>query len=366
MNSKSYILIPNDHRLGGVANYYKTLQAHLPPEYEYIYRGNASRDEYKLAIPWRMLKDYALFRKKTRTGTKAIVINSSLGTGGFFRDGLYFLLAPKQAGKIVFFHGWNPRFEKKIDGSTFLMTWMKRTFLKADHIIVLYSEFKNKLRHWGYTGPVSLGSTIVDESLVQGVDFESLSGARKAIEGINILYLGNVSRDKGVWKILKAYEHLRSQNWIKDLKCIMAGEGQELEALKSHARDNGLDIDFPGYVREKQKAEAFKNSHVYVFPSAHEGMPTSVLEAMAFGLPIITTRVGGVPDFFEEGKMGFFLDSRDPEHIAEKISYLLDRPELMQQMSEYNYNYAKEHFYAGKVVRWFQDIVESVIRVKNE
>jgi len=60
--------------------------------------------------------------------------------------------------------------------------------------------------------------------------------------------------------------------------------------------------------------------------------------------------------------MGFFLESREPAHIAEKITYLLERPMLMKQISKYNYYYAKEHFYASKVAKRFESIIESVIK----
>ncbi|WP_167320869.1 glycosyltransferase family 4 protein [Desulfosudis oleivorans] len=353
--------------MGGVANYYLSIKKHLGADYQYVYRGNVSREESGTSVPGRMVKDYVLFCRRTWSDTDVVVINSSLGVGGFFRDGLYVLLSPVHVRKVVFFHGWNLGFEKRIGASFGLKTWLNRTFLTADHIIVLSAGFKKKLRHWGYTGPISLGTTIVDEQLLEDVNFQRLSKERAENKNPTILYLGNISEAKGVRGVIQAYQLLFSRNGLKNLKCIMAGQGNMLEELKAQADSQNLDIQFPGYVREKQKTGVFKSAHVYVFPSAHgEGMPTSVLEAMAFGLPVITTRVSGISDFFEDGKMGLFLDTRDPEHIAKKIRYLLDRPELMHQMSEYNYNYAKEHFYAGKVADWFKSIIESVIHDDNE
>ena len=360
------ILTPRLYNMGGVANYYKTLRKYLGPEYEYIHRGNIRRKESWLAIPLRMLTDYFLFFRKIRSETKALVINSSLGFGGFFRDGLYFLLTSKFIVKVVFFHGWNPVFEKRIDTSIVLKQWLKLTFLSADHIVVLSSEFKNKLRQWGYKGPVSLGTTLVEETLLEGENFDNLSNLRHRNESINILYLGNVSKAKGVWEVFEAYQMLCHQNGLNNLKCTIAGDGAELTKLKKSSISWGLGIVFPGYIRNKQKTVAFKNAHIYVFPSAHgEGMPISVLEAMAFGLPVITTRVSGISDFFEDGEMGLFLENREPAHIAEKIRYLLERPELMRQMSKYNFEYAKDRFYAGKVARRFENIVESVMNGRN-
>ncbi|WP_320045056.1 glycosyltransferase family 4 protein [uncultured Desulfobacter sp.] len=355
------LLTPRLNNMGGVANFYRVMQGYLGPQYEYLFRGSGRKEELKLFIPWRLCKDYRLFCKKMNDETMVVVINSSLGVGGFFRDGLYCLLTPNRVRNVVFFRGWNSGFEKKIDDVLGMKAWFNRTFLTADHIIVLSSRFKKKLRQWGYTGPVSLGTTIVDEQLLENVTFQSLSQGRTKNLKNTILYLGNISKAKGVIEVIQAYQLLCGPNGLENLQCVIAGHGNMLSELKEKIDSQSLGIRFPGYVREKQKVATFKNANIYVFPSAHgEGMPNSVLEAMAFGLPVLTTRVGGVPDFFEEGKMGLFLDTRDPEHIAEKIRYLLDRPELMRQMSEYNYHYAKEHFYASKVAERFKNLVESV------
>lgn len=356
-----YVLVPNEHRLGGVYNYYSHVKPYLGNHFKYLYRGEKTNTEPRFVIPFRMVLDYFAFLKTIVRDQGAVVINSSLGPGSFFRDGLYSLITPKRYKTISYFHGWNPEFEKKIDKSWLLKKWLERTFLKADHIIVLSSEFKKKLIEWGYKGPISLETTLVDEQLLEGEFWESIAEPRAKQETTNLLYLGNVSKAKGVWEVVESLQKLNGDAYFQNICLNIAGGGKELEALKEHAENSQLNTEFLGYVREEEKAQAFINAHLYVFPSNHgEGMPLSVLEAMAFGLPIITTGVGGIPDFFEEGKMGIFLDNRQPEHIAEKIRYLLDRPELMQEISKYNYEYAKEHFYASKVAKRLEAIIDEV------
>ena len=289
------------------------------------------------------------------------LFNISLAIGGLLRDSIYFeLLKKKRHKRVVFFRGWNPSFENKIENNRILRTWLHYTFLKADRIIVLSSQFQLRLREWGYKGPISLETTAVDDTLLEGVDWQNLQANRQDTHQPQLLYLGNISKAKGVWEVTQALEYLNGRDKSPHVQLTIAGGGKELNSLKENVENNNLSVHFPGYVRGKQKAEIYKQSHLFVFASYHEGMPNAVLEAMAFGLPVITTRVGGIPDFFEEGKMGFFLDNRDPEHIAEKIQYLLDRPELMKEISEYNYHYAKEHFYASKVAARLEKIIDNV------
>src|SRR5690554_8211066 len=78
-------------------------------------------------------------------------------------------------------------------------------------------------------------------------------------------------------------------------------------------------------------------------------MPTSVLEAMAFGLPIISRPVGGLVDFFEEDKMGYLIESLDPKEYADKIVQLLENNQKMKEIGIYVHIYAKKHFMDSKV-----------------
>lgn len=358
------VLVPRLDNYGGVANYYRSIKSFLPGNVAFLYRG---KDRGRNRIS-RILCDYAKYVRALvqNRHAKAVVINHSLGRGSFFRDGIYAFLTPKKYKKIVFFRGWNLQFQEKIDESYFLRRCLLKSFLKSDHIIVLASAFKAKLHDWGFEGPITLETTVVDEGLLDGETWESLSKYRASLDHPNLLYLGNIARGKGVWELVDALRHLSGDENRQNICLSIAGTGQELETLNKYTRYNRLNVEYLGYVTGKKKALALKRACIYALSSHGEGMPNAVLEAMAFGLPVITTRVGGIPDFFEDGKMGFFLASRQPGHIAERIGYLLDRPQLMHEMSRYNFEYAKEHFYARKVARRFMDIIESVIKGKNE
>ena len=246
-NYKTIILVPRLDNPGGVANYYTSIKPYLGDSVVFLNRGN-DKDKSKLI---RLLSDYFCFIKKfyKQNEVETIVINHSLGPGSFYRDGIYSLLAPNRYKKIIFFHGWNPEFEKKIDKSLFLNKWMEKTFLKADRIIVLSSEFKAKLQEWGYKGPISLETTLVDERLVEDEAWGSVSENRSKLKNPNLLYLGNVSKAKGVWEIADTLKHLNGDEKYEDIQLKIAGAGMELEALQQYAKNKGLNIVFLGYVR---------------------------------------------------------------------------------------------------------------------
>lgn len=358
------IIFLNKHSAwGGVSNYYRTIKKYNINNY-YYYDINHSLSEYGLVD---MIKKYILsiskYYHQVRIGhIDAVVFNPSFSVQTLLRDAPYHLISTFFCVKqIIFFRGWGESFANKIDQNQihkllFIYFYRRR----AEAFIVLSSEFKSKLREWNVTCPIYLETTIVDEEMM----YEFNPTEKSFLPG-RLLFLSRVENDKGILNALEAYLLLNQIN--NDISFNIAGRGKAMNEVEKFKKKNQLDkCHISGYVNGKEKIECFKQANLFIFPSTHgEGMPNSVLEAMAFGLPIITTRVGGIPDFFEEGKMGLFLDNTNPQHIADKIQYLLDRPELMKEMSFYNYEYAKEHFYAGKVAKRLDKIIQDVIAEKS-
>lgn len=110
-------------------------------------------------------------------------------------------------------------------------------------------------------------------------------------------------------------------------------------------------ISFLGNVSGIEKREQLKSSDLYILPTSGEGMATSILEAMAFGLVIISRPVGGVKDFFLQEQMGYLIESLEPEDYSKHIEYFINNPDKTLNISRFNHFYACNHFLASQVAQ---------------
>ncbi len=337
---------------GGITNYYKVIRKYLGKNMIYIPRGSFPGNVTILKRLSRIAGDYLKFiYSLVINEIDRVLINTNFEKGSLYRDLFYIFLSKIFKKKIfLFIHGWEEEYEQTFWHKN---QWMVKLFCSCSAYIVLAETFSESLVRHNIKGSIFISSTMVDDTLTAKNPI-----IRNFGKHITILFLARIVLSKGIFESIDAFSMLRKK--YSDSRLLVAGTGSELSAARKSVANNELqNVQFLGWVNGEQKAEIFKKAHLYIFPSSHgEGMPISVLEAMAFGLPVLTTPKGGIPDFFEEGKMGFQLETKDPEYIAQKIDYLLQRPDLMKKMSEYNFNYTKEHFYASKVAKRLKRIID--------
>jgi glycosyltransferase involved in cell wall biosynthesis len=335
---------PDRQDPGGVANFFNTVLPLLSDDVVNAHYLEIGSTHGRGRLAHVVFDQLHFWKTLGRLRPDIVHLNPSLDLRSFLRDGLFVFLAKlRRKSILVFFHGWDEQFEKVILrwGSWFFQI----TYGRADAFIILASRISDLLREWGVTAPIHLGMTAVDDKL-----FEGFSIAEK-IEDINsagiirILFLSRVERGKGILELIEAVRILVNNGARVSL--TIAGEGSLMEEVRLAILEFGHyqeAVEIVGYVRGEKKSELLRSHHIFCLPSRTEGMPISVLESMAFGMPIVTCPVGGIVDFFVNNKMGVLLDRTDSGYIAESIESLISSREHLAEISQYNYVYAQRRF----------------------
>jgi glycosyltransferase involved in cell wall biosynthesis len=129
---------------------------------------------------------------------------------------------------------------------------------------------------------------------------------------INILYLGQIVRHKGLSVLAQAFKQTKR----KDLKLHIAGHGDYIAALQGVLRDCD-NVTFHGYVSGDEKESLFLRSDVFVLPSiCYDNAPVTIAEAYRYGLPVIGSNLGGIPEMIQENKTGFLFEAGNASALA--------------------------------------------------
>lgn len=338
---KILINTPDLKIMGGVASHYAGLKMFWNENVKYNVVGKRGclKGSGIYCLPWDIVK---FVFKLYIFHPDVVMVNPSLGTTAMIRDSIFINIANALNYKVVvFIHGFNWDYAKEVNKKR-LVNILNKTSL----IFVLGSVFKKELRSWGVKPSIVLTTTKVDDNLLRDFAPDARTG-----EVRNLLFLARVEKAKGIYETVEVFNLLKRK--YPFLTLTIVGNGSELSSLKKYIiHNNIIDVIITGGLFGKELVTAFLDADMYLFISYHgEGMPTSVLEAMAFGLPIFTRNLGGLPDFFENGKMGFITDSLSPQDFAEAIEPYIEDANLTKRVSLYNYKYANEHFMASAVCR---------------
>ncbi|MDV6340823.1 glycosyltransferase family 4 protein [Nitrosomonas sp. Is24] len=312
------------------------------------------------------LMDQIRFRQALGDTNPSIVhVNPSLTLKSYIRDGLFIRKAKRMGYPVVvFFRGWDKGFESLVEKAG--LWFFRKTYLKADAFIVLASAFRDKLKEWGVTVPVHLGTTTVSSDLLRDFSFTKKSEKLTTEPLIKVLFLARLEKEKGVIDAMEAVTLLRDRG--KPVSLTVAGEGAAMDAVREYADRYDQSKEFlfvVGDVRGDKKRSLLASHHIFCFPSYYaEGMPNSVLEAMAFGMPVITCSVGGLQDFFEHEEMGYLVRQKEVADIMGAIEQLIDDRGMLKRMSAYNYHYAIEKFLAPGAANYLAIVYQQVAALK--
>lgn len=261
---------------------------------------------------------------------------------------------------VVFFHGWEVDYAERLRG--WKLTLFRLIFGRAGATLVLASEFKQTLVDWGFPpARVIVETTAFDEHLIDGFDVEQAIASRQR-GPFNVVFFARLVKEKGLYETLDTFVLLSRKH--PGIRLLVAGDGEEFANVRAFVeRAHLVNVEMLGYIQNRQKVDLLSRSSVFFLPSYTEGLPISLIEAMAMGLPVVTRSVGGIKDFFLQGKHGFTTESKDPCVFAEFIGDLVEQRSLYLEISRYNHQYAKEHF-AGSQVRQRMEAIYTTVGAK--
>jgi glycosyltransferase involved in cell wall biosynthesis len=163
-----------------------------------------------------------------------------------------------------------------------------------------------------------------------------------------ISFLGRLTRNKGVFELLQAFAAASSGH--PDAHLMLGGEGDR-QAITECAQRLGIRqrVQLLGWVEGDAKDRLLASSSIFVLPSFIEGVPVCVLEAMSYGVPVVVSNVGGLPDIVGQEIEGLLVPPGDAARLADALRRLLDEPALARAMGERGRERARHEFEAPVV-----------------
>lgn len=158
-----------------------------------------------------------------------------------------------------------------------------------------------------------------------------------------VLFIGDFTKRKGAIDLLKSIPIVKKN--YPNVRYIFCGVDANKEFYNTALSDGLLEyIELPGFVSNQKKIDLFMGATIFALPSYEEGVPMAILEAMAAGLPTVTTPVGGIPDILTNNENTIFVNPGNIVELSKAIIQLLDNKQFRMKMGKNNQTKAKQMF----------------------
>lgn len=199
------------------------------------------------------------------------------------------------------------------------------------------------------------------ETMLLGVDRSRFYPANDLAQEPRVLFVGRVEEAKGAYDLVQAWARVLVHH--SQARLTMVGEDRTKGSFLKQARALGIDhsINLPGPLPGPEVAALMRASRIFCLPSHREGTPVSVMEALSCALPVVATRVGGIPDIISEGTTGLLVEKGDTEGLASALIDLLGDSSRCIRMGKEAQDFARIHLdirqTADRLVKLYREII---------
>ncbi len=259
---------------------------------------------------------------------KIVHVHGSCYTS-FWRKRIFIDLA-KMFGKKVVFHCHGSEFQLFTDKH---LKAVNKTLNKCDCIIALSDSWKQWFEDTIHHRNVVVIKNVIAPPHVSEIEHDKFT----------LLFLGRLGVRKGIYDLLDVLIAHKDE-FEGRLEFLFGGDG-DVEQVQAIIKENALDkiAKYQGWVSGDKKEQLLNLADAYILPSYNEGLPISVLEAMSYSLPIISTTVGGIPEILKNGENGFIMEPGDKEAIYTSIAKLMSDKELVVSMGKNSLEKVQPH-----------------------
>jgi glycosyltransferase involved in cell wall biosynthesis len=243
----------------------------------------------------------------------------------FWRKSM-FALVSRMAGVPVVFHLHGSEMKTFVEEQSALLQHIIGWILAKQSAVVVLSE------SWlCYVKSISPQANII--ILPNYVELPELNSKDIVRDDsvVEMLFLGMVGTRKGVYDLLPAFKDALDQ--VPALRLVIGGNG-EIDRARALAVELNIEnnVVFAGWVNRETKVDLLSRAQIFILPSYNEGLPVSLLEAMSWQIPVISTRVGGIPELVRDGVDGLLINAGDRVALALAIIKLAQNTILRQEM----------------------------------
>jgi len=241
----------------------------------------------------------------------------------------------------------------------------KRILRNADYIQAISFYLRDHIKKIGVSCPIEVIPNGVDINLFRtqysAAEIKSVRENLGIKDEYVVITTSRLVAKNGVDILIAAIARFKEKR--PNVRCLIIGAGPERAALERQARRLGVDVNviFLGHIAQHDLPIYFRIADIFIRPSRSEGLGNSFLEAMAAGIPVIGTLVGGIADFLHDGRTGFIVPVDDPEAIAGKMHYIIGNSNVRNQVVQEASRLILDNYSWDMISKMFRNIFNKLI-----